>query len=90
LQRVREACDRTGVVLAYLPPYSPDLNPIEEAFAQLKGWYKGNYRLCPELDFADFLDLGLRSLYNNGAGHFYRCQIGRPIADGNESDYDRD
>jgi transposase len=22
----------------YLPPYSPDWNPIEEAFAQIKAW----------------------------------------------------
>ena len=29
-------CADAGIVLAYLPPYSPDLNPIEEAVAQLK------------------------------------------------------
>lgn len=28
--------DRFGVRLEYLPPYSPDLNPIEEAFSQIK------------------------------------------------------
>lgn len=26
----------TGVRLEYLPPYSPDLNPIEEAFSKIK------------------------------------------------------
>ncbi|MFC0389115.1 transposase, partial [Muricoccus vinaceus] len=26
----------TGASLLYLPPYSPDLNPIEQAFAKLK------------------------------------------------------
>lgn len=30
---VREAIEATGATLAYLPPYSPDLNPIELAFA---------------------------------------------------------
>jgi transposase len=25
-----------GITLKYLPPYSPDLNPIESAFAKLK------------------------------------------------------
>jgi transposase len=34
--RVRELIEGRGCELAYLPPYSPDLNPIEEAFAKLK------------------------------------------------------
>jgi transposase len=33
---VREAVERVGAQLVYLPPYSPDLNPIELAFAKLK------------------------------------------------------
>jgi transposase len=33
---VREAIEARGATLRYLPPYSPDLNPIEQAFAKLK------------------------------------------------------
>jgi transposase len=33
---VREAIAAAGAELLYLPPYSPDLNPIELAFAKLK------------------------------------------------------
>ena len=33
---VREAIEARGATLVYLPPYSPDLNPIEQAFAKLK------------------------------------------------------
>lgn len=33
---VREAIEATGAELRYLPPYSPDLNPIELAFAKFK------------------------------------------------------
>jgi transposase len=33
---VREAIEATGAQLLYLPPYSPDLNPIEQLFAKLK------------------------------------------------------
>jgi transposase len=33
---VREAIEARGASLSYLPPYSPDLNPIEQAFAKLK------------------------------------------------------
>jgi transposase len=33
---VREAIEAAGARLIYLPPYSPDLNPIELAFGKLK------------------------------------------------------
>ena len=33
---VREAITAVDAYLLYLPPYSPDLNPIEQAFAKLK------------------------------------------------------
>ena len=33
---VRQAIERAGAILLYLPPYSPDLNPIEQVFAKLK------------------------------------------------------
>lgn len=33
---IREAIERAGATLAFLPPYSPDFNPIENAFAKLK------------------------------------------------------
>ena len=33
---VREAVEARGARILYLPPYSPDLNPIEQAFAKLK------------------------------------------------------
>lgn len=34
--RVRAAIEAAGASLLYLPPYSPDFNPIENAFAKLK------------------------------------------------------
>ena len=33
---VREAIEAAGASLMFIPPYSPDLNPIEQAFAKLK------------------------------------------------------
>ena len=33
---VRHAIRATGAKLFFLPPYSPDLNPIEQMFAKLK------------------------------------------------------
>jgi len=33
---VREAIESVGATLSYLPPYSPDLNPIEPSFSKVK------------------------------------------------------
>jgi len=37
---VRTAIEATGATLRYLPPYSPDLNPIEMAFSKFKALLK--------------------------------------------------
>jgi transposase len=34
---VNQAITATGATVLYLPPYSPDLNPIEKFFSKLKG-----------------------------------------------------
>ncbi|MBI4366058.1 MAG: transposase [Deltaproteobacteria bacterium] len=33
---IRAAIEAVGATLCYLPPYSPDLNPIEKFFSKLK------------------------------------------------------
>ena len=45
-QRLEDLCAAAGVKLEYLPPYSPDYNPIEESFAELKAWVKKNFILA--------------------------------------------
>jgi transposase len=37
---VREAIEAAGAELLFLPPYSPDFNPIEMAFSKLKSFLK--------------------------------------------------
>jgi transposase len=39
-ERVRELIEGKGCELLYLPSYSPDFNPIEEAFAKIKGFLR--------------------------------------------------
>ena len=34
--------DSSGMHLVFLPAYSPDLNPIEEAFSAIKAWIRAN------------------------------------------------
>jgi DDE superfamily endonuclease len=36
-ERVRELIEERGCEVAYLPPYTPDLNLIERTFSKLKG-----------------------------------------------------
>jgi transposase len=37
---VRRAIEAVGAELRFLPPYSPDFNPIEMAFSKMKAWLK--------------------------------------------------
>jgi transposase len=37
---LRRMIKQVGARLWYLPPYSPDLNPIEQAFAKIKHWMR--------------------------------------------------
>ncbi len=37
---VRQAIEAAGATLLYLPPYSPDFNPIENAFSKLKAFLR--------------------------------------------------
>ncbi|TLU70462.1 IS630 family transposase [Lichenicoccus roseus] len=39
-QQVRRAIEAAGASLRYLPPYSPDFNPIENAFSKLKAFLR--------------------------------------------------
>jgi len=36
-ERIKEMIEQRDCQLVYLPAYSPDLNPIEEAFSKIKG-----------------------------------------------------
>lgn len=48
---VRAAIESVGAQLRFLPPYSPDLNPIEKAFSKLKAKLRGaQKRTIPELE----------------------------------------
>jgi transposase len=47
-----EIAARYGVVVLFLPPYSPDLNPIEPSWANFKRWLVDNLKLFPNVDWA--------------------------------------
>lgn len=74
--RVKQMCQEAGVKIIYLPPYSPDLNPIEEFFAQLKTLVKrcwAAYNGMAERDFSAFLEWCVDRAGKDGdsaKGHF--------------------
>jgi transposase len=75
-ERIEQMCRDAGVILVYLPPYSPDLNPIEEFFAELKSFIKRHWKIyedSPEQGFDSFLEWGTNVVGANKSsarGHF--------------------
>jgi hypothetical protein len=56
------------------------LNPIEEAFAQLKQWTKKHHQLASTFTlFEDFLRLGMDEVQKVAKGHFTKCRLGRTL-----------
>jgi len=51
-KQLRKIADRYGVYLLFLPPYSPDFNPIEKLWANLKRWLRDNVARFKTLLFA--------------------------------------
>jgi transposase len=53
--RKQVLCDtaaRYGVIILFLPPYSPEFNPIEHSWANFKQWLKYNSSRFPMLEVA--------------------------------------
>ena len=79
--RVKQLCSDAEVRLLYLPPYSPDFNPIEEFFAELKVYIKKawpSYEKNPDQGFHAFLrrcvhDVGAKQ--QSAEGHFRHAGI---------------
>ena len=86
-QDIQTVCENAGVKLIYLPPYSPDLNPIKEVFAQLKAWFKKNYKLVNDMAFDEFLGMGINLVRDGAKNHFAWSSVGVPIHDGDDVDY---
>ena len=72
----------TRVRLEYLPPYSPDLNPIELSFNELKSWIKRERDLSYEFGiwFEGFIAVALRSVVTEDTtrGYFQHCGVFLP------------
>ena len=77
--RVRELVEQRGCELLYLPPYSPDLNPIEEAFSKIKGLLRKVEARSREA-LVEAMDRALSAISGQDARGFfehagYRCRL---------------
>jgi transposase len=88
---VKQLCDAAGVKLEYLPPYSPDMSPIEESFSVLKAWMRRNREFSlPLLPFYDlFLHIAIDqcNFRETAKGFFKACKI-EVTVDDVDVDYD--
>jgi len=64
---IREAIETADCELLYLPPYSPDLNPIEKSWALLKRHLKSFSSQF--IDFIDAVSHAFNSLFNRLHSH---------------------
>ncbi|THU95153.1 hypothetical protein K435DRAFT_615444, partial [Dendrothele bispora CBS 962.96] len=39
--------------IVFLPPYSPDLNPIEESFSAVKAWIRRHWKEAQQSEYPD-------------------------------------
>ena len=77
--RIRELIEGRGCELLYLPPYSPDLNPIEDAFSKIKGFLRRAEARCREA-LVEAMGKALSVVSTQDArGYFEHCGYHQPV-----------
>lgn len=74
-QALKDLCEEHGVRLEYLPPYSPDKNPIESTFKDLKTWIRRHYLEAMSFArFDSFLEVAVQLMcVKDMKMHFEHC-----------------
>ena len=68
---IRETIEACGAAIRYLPPYSPDLNPIEQMFAKLKAFMR-KYSPRELADLLERLSEALKEISSADCREFIR------------------
>ena len=80
--RVKEIVESAGCELSYLPPYSPDLNPIEQAFSKVKGLLRRSEARTREA-LVEAMGRALDAVsFRDARGFFGHCgyhSVGQPL-----------
>lgn len=92
-QTVQEIIERGGHLVRYLPPYSPDYNPIELTFATLKAWIR-RWFWHRRQDYGTFKEFLHMAVEESGCDRFvkklYRHAAGGRYLEAAELDSQRD
>lgn len=78
VEGVREKIEARGARLVYLPPYSPDFNPIEQIWAKVKQWLRSAKARTVEALEQAIADALKAVTAENTAGCFAGCGYGLP------------
>lgn len=78
MKPVREAIEAAGAEVRFLPPYSCDLNPIEECWSKVKNLLK-TCAARTKKSLLDALDLAIKAVTENDAWGWF-CHGGYGIA----------
>ena len=73
VQGVREEVESVGAGVVYLPPYSPDFNPIELAFSKLKHMIRSEEHRTQQALWRNMQPLLDRITPHNAAAFFRHC-----------------
>jgi transposase len=78
-ERIKELIEERGCELVYLPPYSPDFNPIEEAFSKIKRLLRKVEARTREALVEAIGAAILAVTDSDGRGFFDHCGYGIPV-----------
>jgi len=68
---VKEAIEGAGAQLIYLPPYSPDLNPIEQMWSKIKSYLRKLAARNP-IKFKRAVKIAFESIESNDLHHWFK------------------
>ena len=78
-ERIRELIEGKGCELIYLPPYSPDFNPIEQAFSKLKNYLRSACARSRDA-LMEVIGEALRTItVSDAEGYFEHCGYRRVV-----------
>jgi transposase len=78
-QRIKQLIEERGYELVYLTPYSPDLNPIEEAFSKVKRLF-GETEARTRKGLIEAMGVAISAITTQGAqGFFEHCGYRIPV-----------
>jgi len=65
-----ELIHRMGCIALIIPPYSPEMNPIENVFSKLKSFFKRHRNDLSHLQDLEFIDMGFYNITEQDCTNF--------------------